>query len=152
MTPWHLCFVFSLVSQFLPTTFVFPSITYATVLIKLNSPTGISVITLTGGEGSLTRFKKKYETEFVVKKIFKKTKKRPKLKLVEILRSTTIVSGFDNESVDQNGWVEHLVSSNSVCLYGRIRKMSVLSTNIWAILENLRKTLLSPKRHFYENF
>ena len=63
-------------------------------------------------------FLKKYETELVAKKKYsKKPKKRPKLKLVEILRSTTILSGFDNESVDQNGWVEHLVSSNSGCLY-----------------------------------
>ena len=70
------------------------------------------------GGGSLTWFSKKnMKSNSLQKKIFKKTKKRPKLKLVEILRSTTILSGFDNESVDQNGWVEHLVSSNSGCLY-----------------------------------
>ena len=39
--------ILNLVSQFLPTIFVFPSITYATVLNKLTSPIGISVITLT---------------------------------------------------------------------------------------------------------
>ena len=55
MTPWQLCFVFSLVSHFLP-TFVFPSINYASVLIKLNSTTGIFVITLTSRGGYFTQF------------------------------------------------------------------------------------------------
>merc|ERR1712240_373537 len=59
MTPWQLCFVFSLVSHFLPTTFVFPSINYASVLIKLNSPTGICVITLTSRGDILHNFQLK---------------------------------------------------------------------------------------------
>ena len=116
MTPWQLCFVFSLVSHFLPTTFVFPSINYASVLIKLNSTTGIFVITLTSRGGYFTQFSiktmnrkrlKKKKSPAAPKKKKKNPKKRPKLTLPKILRSTTKVSGFDNESVDKNCWVEH---------------------------------------------
>ena len=72
MTPWQLCFVFSLVSHFLPTTFVFPSINYASVLIKLNSTTGIFVITLTSRGG--------YFTQFSIKTMNRKRFKKKKTK------------------------------------------------------------------------
>ena len=100
----------------LPTTFVFPSINYASVLIKLNSTTGIFVITLTSRGGYFTQFsiktmnRKRFKKKKIAcgaKKNKKKSKKRPKLTLPKILRSTTKVSGFDNESVDKNCWVEH---------------------------------------------